>query len=126
MPDKESKYPADWFAQGEKDLKRVEPRLKEGDLADAAFHLQQALEKYLKGYLLSRGWRLRRTHNLESLLDESVKHDADFEKFRPICQEVTAYYFQDRYPFLTVGPSRKEIESALKQAKDLVKKIKGA
>nr|HID13949.1 HEPN domain-containing protein [Anaerolineae bacterium] len=31
------------------DFRRVPKRLEEDDIADAAFHLQQALEKYLKG-----------------------------------------------------------------------------
>ena len=47
---KESRYWKDWLDKAEKDLQRVEKRLKDGDIEDAAFHLQQAIEKYLKGY----------------------------------------------------------------------------
>jgi HEPN domain-containing protein len=51
MPAKESRYSADWLAKAQKDWQRVEPRLRDNDVEDAAFHLHQAVEKYLKGYL---------------------------------------------------------------------------
>lgn len=67
----ESTYPDDWLRLAAADLYRVSRRLEENDTADAAFHLQQALEKYLKGFLLSRGWRLERIHDLRALLEEA-------------------------------------------------------
>lgn len=125
MPDRESRYPQDWFAQGERDLRRVRVRLAEGDLADAAFHLQQAVEKYLKGYLLSKGWRLRRTHNLHTLLEEAARHHPDLKRFQGACQEITAYYFLDRYPFFAGAPSREEIEVSLRVAEELIRALEG-
>ncbi|MBI1924523.1 HEPN domain-containing protein [Candidatus Poribacteria bacterium] len=57
MPDShESTYSEEWFLIAHKDFSRVSIRLTEGDIEDAAFHLQQALEKALKGFLLARGW----------------------------------------------------------------------
>ncbi len=44
----ESTYPQDWFRIAAADLGRVKRRLAEGDVEDAAFHLQQAIEKGLK------------------------------------------------------------------------------
>jgi HEPN domain-containing protein len=41
---RESLYPQDWLGKAEKDLERVKNRLKEEDLEDAAFHIQQGLE----------------------------------------------------------------------------------
>lgn len=52
MPKRESLYPKDWLAKAEQDLKRVEVLLEADDAPGAGFHLQQAMEKYLKGYLL--------------------------------------------------------------------------
>ena len=63
---------------------------------DAAFHLQQTVEKYLKGYLLSRGWPLKRVHDLEYLLDEAIKFQPELEEFRSLCQELTGNYFIER------------------------------
>ncbi|MEO0124526.1 MAG: HEPN domain-containing protein [candidate division WOR-3 bacterium] len=39
--------------KAEQDLKRVKIMLDADDYGDAGFHLQQAIEKYLKAYLLS-------------------------------------------------------------------------
>jgi len=75
-------YPAEWFAKAEQDLARVQRRLDEGDTEDAAFHLQQAVEKALKGYLLARGWKLRKIHDVEALLDEAVTGNTALEVFR--------------------------------------------
>lgn len=59
MPDnRESLYPKDWIEKAKKDLRRAKLLLADGDTEGAGFHLQQAIEKYLKGYLLSKGWRL--------------------------------------------------------------------
>ena len=53
---KESLLPKDWFAKAAQDMKRVDALLAINDDEGAGFHLQQAAEKYLKGYLLGRGW----------------------------------------------------------------------
>lgn len=91
----ESLYPLDWYKKAEKDLERSKKNLSEKDLEEAAFHLQQSLEKYLKGYLLSKGWELKKIHDLEYLLDEAIKFKPELEEFRPLCQEVTGYYLSN-------------------------------
>ena len=123
MPAEESGYPAAWFAKARKDWDRVEPRLKDADVEDAAFHLHQALEKFPKGYLLSRGWKLERTHDLERPLDAVVEHDRSYESFRSLCQEVIGYYVGERYPFLAMGITLEEVEAVLPQANLLIQKI---
>lgn len=98
MQDMELRLPQDWFRKGEADIRTIEILLTQGGDPDiAASHLQQALEKYLKGYLLSKGWQLERIHDLSVLLDEAVKHKPELQKFRKFLEEVTAYYFQSRY-----------------------------
>ncbi|MGD2248907.1 MAG: HEPN domain-containing protein, partial [Candidatus Methanofastidiosia archaeon] len=42
------------------------------------FHIQQAVEKYLKGYLIYKGWKLKKIHDIETLIIEAVKFDAEF------------------------------------------------
>jgi HEPN domain-containing protein len=91
--------PAEWFAQGNLDIQAVEILLSQsGPLEIVAFHLQQAVEKYLKGFLLASGWSLRRIHDLEILLQEAIARDADFAAFLPSCQRITEYYIETRYP----------------------------
>lgn len=120
---RESVYPQDWFRKAYRDFKRVEQNLKEGDYEDAAFHLQQTVEKYLKGYLLSKGWKLKKIHDLEYLLDEAIKFKPDLEVFRSLCQEITGYYFIERYPFLVEEPSLTELNYNFKIVSELIQKL---
>ncbi len=95
---KHSFYPLDWLRVAEKDWKRVLQRLVEGDEEDAAFHLQQALEKYLKAFLLTHGWELQKTHETTKLLREAVKHEARLAPFIALSQRIEQYYLEERYP----------------------------
>ena len=89
MRREESLYPEDWFRIGDNELKRAKYLLDGADLVGAGFNVQQSIEKYLKGYLLSRGWELRRIHNLETLINEAIRYDPSFEQFRAVCQKIT-------------------------------------
>ena len=125
MPgNKESLYPADWIEKARRDLRRVKVLLADDDTEGAGFHLQQGLEKYLKGYLLSRGWKLERIHDLVKLLNYAKDYDSSFEQFRALCEKVTDYYVLDRYPlFGRMLPTKEELEVALAKAQQLASKI---
>lgn len=126
MQDNESFYPNDWFTKGDNDLNAVEVLLNAKNLDSAAFHIQQAIEKYLKGYLFSKGWKLRRVHELDELLDEAVSYNPDFEKFRSLCEVATEYYIEERYPFLISSElTQEELEKQFEDTKELVIFIKG-
>ena len=124
MAASESLYPREWFRIAAKDLQRVAKRLAERDTDDAAFRLQQAIEKSLKGYLLSRGWKLRRIHDVEALLSDAVRYDRGLERYRTLCQHVAGYYIIERYPTFEEGPSMSEVQSAYAQAKALVRDLR--
>ena len=90
---------------------------QDGPLPVVAFHVQQAVEKYLKGYLVSRGWPLRRIHDLEVLIREAIARDADFVPFLGPCQRITEYYIETRYPLgihtlLQVKTVKADLETA--------------
>lgn len=74
MQHEESNYPVDWIRIAEKDFNRVRRFLdpNQCDPELAGFCLQQALEKFLKAYLLVRGWKLRRIHNLDTIIDDAI------------------------------------------------------
>ena len=75
MQPEESQYSEDWFRIGNKELDRAKNLFNLSDLGGAGFNIQQAVEKYLKGYLLSKGWKLKKIHDLEPLLNEAIPHD---------------------------------------------------
>ena len=119
------KYSEDWFKIGNRELKRAEILSKWGDISGAALNIQQALEKYLKGYLLSYGWKLRKIHDLEILLNDTIGFDPSFEEFRASCQKITQYYLEERYPVSTSSElNEDEIIMAMKITKKIISRIK--
>jgi len=126
MRREESRYPQDWFRIGDKELTRAQNLLRLGDLEGAGFNVQQAVEKYLKGYLLAQGWELRRIHALETLLNEVIVYDPSFEEFRAVCQKITQYYVEERYPFTVSSElTEEEIKESLAIAEKMIGKIRG-
>jgi HEPN domain-containing protein len=124
MPEKESSLPEDWFKKGNEDKQAVEILLKHGgSISVASYLIQQMLEKYFKGFLLSKNWRLKRTHDLEVLLDKMVEYDSSFEDFRELSQETTAFYFFERYPYFGGELDRSEVEGIYHKSLELIGKI---
>lgn len=122
---KESLAPKDWFKKAQVDLKSAKLLLSHRILGPAGFHIQQVIEKYLKGYLLSKGWHLKKTHDLVELLNETVNHEPSLESFRELCINATEFYIEDCYPFLILSRLNKdEIERVLEKTKEMVRKIK--
>ena len=118
---KNSLYLEDWKTVARKDWHRIERNLKEGDAEAAGFFLQQALEKYLKAFLLGRGWRLEKIHTLPTLLDYAVKYNSNLEGFRVLCDRATDHYFTERYPQLvSSGVTCEDIEKDMKEAKEFI------
>ena len=118
------KYFEDWIKVARKDLQRAKRNLREQDAEAAGFFLQQCLEKYLKAFLLQHGWKLRKIHELDALLDEAIQYKSDLQNFYNLCERVTGYYFIDRYPPLgTLEITDKDIEKDLKEAQRFIHTI---
>ena len=130
MPDKPSQksISEEWFLRGEHDLQSAKLLLQQGGATDTiAILAQQAAEKYLKGYLLTQGWKLQKTHDLEVLVSEAITHDKAFEQFLDFARVVSAYYLENRYPpGPPVGYPREEIAHVLEQTEKFTAKIKEA
>ncbi len=84
-------------------------------------HLQQAIEKYVKGWLLDRGWVLRRTHEVDRLLDDATGFDPSLQPFRSLCERLSAYYLVERYPPTGLGgPNAAQMIADIGEARRLV------
>ena len=117
--------PGDWFQDAERDWRKVEERLNEDECADAAFLLQQSLEKYLKGYIVSKGWELKRSHDVGDLLGEVADRNPEYAGFRDLCREISEYYFFEWNPSPSKVPSKEKIKEIILQANELISKIAG-
>lgn len=118
---RESLYPEDWRKVARQDWRRIQVMLVEEDAEGAGFFLQQAIEKYLKAYLLQKGWKLKKIHTLQSLLDKAIEFDGALVRFRPLCERITGFYLAERYPSLGgSGLEGEEIRREMPEARALV------
>jgi len=98
MNPEDSEYPEDWVRNAEEDYRMGLYLLEGGFPRGAGYSLQQAVEKFFKAYLIRRGWRLQRTHNLVELLNDVLQYDSTLEEYRSVCGLVTKYSLAGRYP----------------------------
>ncbi len=110
-----NKYLENWMAKADNDLKVAEHemKLKEKERVHEAicFHCQQAAEKYLKAYLVSRNIDFGKTHNLEYLLELCAKQDRDFKTVN--AGDLSSYAVEIRYPDNFYIPNLKETKRVL-------------
>jgi HEPN domain-containing protein len=91
--------PTDWFAFAEERLRGVDVLEKsEGVTALGIEALQESIERYLKGFLVAKGWKLVKTHDLERLVREASQFDSRFQVFMPFAIELTEDFFAQHYP----------------------------
>ena len=117
----------EWIERGKHDLEVAKILLAEEEYFDVVlFHVHQAVEKYLKGFLIDNGWDLKKIHDLELLVTEAMNFDAIFQKYLDLGRKLTAFYFEERYP---PGPitscSKEEIKEILVEAEEIINKLKG-
>ena len=78
------------LAKGENDLAAARACIDAGVAFDAAcFHCQQAAEKFLKSYLVTKGGEFPRVHGLEELVELCAAFDAAFPQLVPEAQRLT-------------------------------------
>lgn len=117
----DSPYFVDWLEIAKKDWKRMNIMLKEGDIDAAGYFLQQSLEKHLKAYNLKNGGKLKKLHELDALLDETIKFNPELSSFYPLCERVSSYFMTLRYPTLTEEKLEyKDIRADIIEAEKLV------
>lgn len=96
-----------WLAKAVNDLKISQHELaldEEEVVTDAVcFHCQQAVEKFLKAYLIFKDVDFGRTHNLELLQQLCSRYDSHFLNFD--FGQLSEYAVNVRYPddFTTPG-----------------------
>lgn len=119
MSQSQNLYPMEWIGWAEEDWQAVQMTLEQGMVFVAAYHLQQAVEKWLKAFLPYHGWQLERIHDLERLLSRDIQYEPSLQRFQPMCHRVK-YFISARYPGLPNPPTEDELQNQwMPQAEDL-------
>ncbi|MFZ4779570.1 MAG: HEPN domain-containing protein [Terrimicrobiaceae bacterium] len=91
--------PRDWFWLAKERLESADALVEaRGICLSAVELLQESVERYLKGYLISMGWKLERIHDLNRLLDLSIEQCTGFSIFIPLAQSLTEQFWAQHYP----------------------------
>jgi len=109
----------EWTSKADEDFEFARINLDEGKnfYAQICFHLQQAVEKYLKAFIIALDLEFRRVHDLGLLLKICSAKDPSFEDLREDCEFLTAYYVDTRYPVhWPTKFSKEEAQKALRSA----------
>jgi HEPN domain-containing protein len=109
-----------WLSKAALDLRAATHEISapaEALWGDVMFHAQQAAEKGMKAFLVSRDVPFRKTHNLEELGQRCAELDLTLVAFVDETVPLTDYAWRFRYPGETHEPSHEEAEEALETAR---------
>lgn len=111
------------FADG--DLKTAKLLLTNNNFLHGVFHLQQALEKYLKRYfIITKKEQPPYIHNLTELANRAELLNVLTETQKDLLENLTPYYIKTRYPSykkkmsITLNPKR--ANQLLKAAEEFI------
>lgn len=79
------------------------------------FHAQQAVEKYIKAYLVYQEIEFPKTRTLEDLILLASQKDPSFLEFKDLLSELTPYAVEIRYPEF-LEPALSDAEEAIRIA----------
>jgi len=102
----------EWVERGDSDFKAAKLLAQQKGLENqAGFHCQQAIEKWLKAYLIKQGEELRKIHDLTALVIDCEKYDSDFQELESLVEGITGFAVEFRYPGESASPE--EVYDAL-------------
>ena len=91
--------PEDWYRSASARLGSVDRLYPfEGASESVIELLQEAVERFLKGYLISKGWPLTKIHDLGALIAEAENYDNRFGAFADFAGELTNQFWAMHYP----------------------------
>ena len=107
-----------WLTKAENDLLLVEQGFSSSNpITDAlCFHCQQAVEKYLKVFCISRKTDYPKVHDIARLMEACIAIDTSFESLRELSY-LSNYAVDIRYPDDFYIPSLEELQKAYEDAK---------
>ncbi|MGB9813723.1 MAG: HEPN domain-containing protein [Thermovenabulum sp.] len=115
----------EWLDMAKRDIKAAKILYEyEGDKGIICFHCQQAVEKYLKGYLIYKTGMLNEGHSLTKLCKKASQFDDRFKSIIKDCAFLNQFYIETRYPAedpLIV--EEEDVEESMQIAERIIKLI---
>lgn len=111
--------PQDWFIKADRDLALVQNVLpKSAAYPDLiCYHCQQAAEKYLKALLLYHAQPVKKTHDLEELVDLLTPFETSITvDHYNNALKINDYAILTRYPAMISDPSEADVLEAFAAA----------
>lgn len=115
-----------WLALAEEDLLWAKASFEDKIFRGACFASQQAAEKSLKAYLVSKGVNSPRIHDLVALNQLCLKQDKEFKNLEEACNIISPYYLSTRYPDVAQFEefSEDQTKNVIDQAEKIVTFVK--
>lgn len=117
-----------WLAKAENDLLNIRNNLHATQVPwdTVCFHAQQAAEKHLKAFLVARGEKTPRSHDLIALLALSTAFDPKLAELEADCRWLTYYGTASRYPDEIYEPDEDDGRKAFMASQRIRQMILGA
>lgn len=116
-----------WLDYAEGDLRLAAQGLRGANppYHTICFLAQSAGEKFLKAYLISTGWELKKTHDLLELLKYCALRQADFARLVEDAALLNDYITAGRYPArLFSSITHSEAREALRAARNIRRMVR--
>ena len=113
----------EWIRKGKEDFEfaRINFEEEKPFYAQICFHFQQAVEKYLKAYIIAKELDFRKIHDLPLLLKQCSLKDHEFKDFTEDCEYLSTFYIEARYPVhWPIHLSRTETQKAYRAADNII------
>jgi len=119
--------PQDWLFLAKERLESADALMvQRGSSYSVVELLQEAVERYLKGYLVSRGWKLERIHDLAPLVEAAALFDPRFAAFDELAYSLTEQFWAQHYPGGDLTDVGSDYDTLRQQAKDLIMLIENS
>ncbi len=102
----------EWVKKGESDFIAAKTLVQQKGLENqTGFHCQQAIEKWVKAYLIEQNEEIRKIHDLTALVIDCEKYDPVFQEIESLVEGISDFAVEFRYPDMNTTPE--EVQDAL-------------
>ena len=127
MQDKNITKAREWFEIGEREFNFAKLNFNDKQnkfYAEMCFMLHQAVEKYLKGYLVLINIEPPKIHDNGALCILCSRYNEDFNNHIDDCAKLNKFYINTRYPVHHEITSKEDAKDAFKITSNIIKFIK--